>query len=147
MAYSVFLLGFRYGVCLLARGVQGTYYVELLASSLSDLRLIYCEKAGFGHISRISSLNSQLFASKTREICLKPVFSSLRSLKSDRLLGSVDVSFAAAFGPVLGLNKEKIATWYAYHERFLTFVPRQKGAKTRRAEPENGHSLRYAPRQ
>ncbi|PHV00099.1 hypothetical protein CSQ88_19015 [Iodobacter sp. BJB302] len=35
-------------------------------------------------------------------------------------LGSVDVSFTAAFGPVLGLNKEKIATWYEYHERFLT---------------------------
>jgi xanthine dehydrogenase accessory factor len=35
-------------------------------------------------------------------------------------LGSVDVSFAAAFGPVLGLNKEKMATWYEYHERFLT---------------------------
>jgi len=33
-------------------------------------------------------LNSQLFASKTREICLKPVFPSLRSLKSDRLLES-----------------------------------------------------------
>ena len=55
-------------------------------SSLSDLRLIYYGKAGFGHISRIFSLNSQLFASKTREICLKPVFPSLRSLKSDRLL-------------------------------------------------------------
>ncbi|QBC42336.1 hypothetical protein C1H71_01330 [Iodobacter fluviatilis] len=36
------------------------------------------------------------------------------------VLGSVDVSFAAAFGPVLGLNKEKMATWYEYHERFLT---------------------------
>jgi hypothetical protein len=24
------------------------------------------------------------------------------------------------FSPVLGLNKEKIATWYTYHERFLT---------------------------
>jgi hypothetical protein len=44
-------------------------------------------------------------------------------------LGSVDVSFTAAFGPVLGLNKEKIATCYEYHERFLTFVPPQKGAK------------------
>ncbi len=57
------------------------------ASSLSDLRLIYYGKAGFGHISRIFSLNSQLFASKTCEICLKPVFPLLRSLKSDRLLG------------------------------------------------------------
>ncbi len=35
-------------------------------------------------------------------------------------LGSVDVSFTVAFGPVFGLNKEKIATWYEYHERFLT---------------------------
>jgi hypothetical protein len=37
-----------------------------------------------------------------------------------KYLGSVDVSFTAAFGPVLGLNKEKIATWYEYHQRFLT---------------------------
>jgi len=59
---------------------------DMYASRLSDLRLIYYGKAGFGHISRIFSLNSQLFASKTREICLKPVFPSLRSLKSDRLL-------------------------------------------------------------
>ena len=44
-------------------------------------------------------------------------------------LGSVDVSFTAAFGPVLGLNKEEMATWYTYHERFLTFVPPQKWAK------------------
>jgi hypothetical protein len=36
-------------------------------------------------------LNSQLFASKTREICLKPVFPSLRSLKSDRLLGQLKI--------------------------------------------------------
>ena len=50
----------------------------------------------------------------------------LTDAKSDRLLESVDVSFTAAFGPVLGLNKEKIATWYEYHERFLTFVPPQK---------------------
>ena len=44
-------------------------------------------------------------------------------------LGSVDVSFTAAFGPDLGLNKEKMATWYEHHERFLTFVQPQKGAK------------------
>jgi len=60
-------------------------------SNLSDLRLIYYGKAGFGHIPRIFSLNSQLFASKTREICLKPVFPSLRSLKSDRLLGQLKI--------------------------------------------------------
>ncbi|QBC44907.1 hypothetical protein C1H71_16120 [Iodobacter fluviatilis] len=57
-------------------------------SSLSDLRLIYYGKAGFGHISRIFSLNSQLFASKTREISLKPAFPSLRSRKPDRLLAA-----------------------------------------------------------
>jgi hypothetical protein len=57
-------------------------------SSLSDLRLIYYGKARFGHISRIFSLNSQLFALKAREICLKPVFPSLRSLKFDRLLAA-----------------------------------------------------------
>ncbi|QBC44634.1 hypothetical protein C1H71_14595 [Iodobacter fluviatilis] len=72
-------------------GAQKSNYsadlITILPSSLSDLRLIYYGKAGFGHISRIFSLNSQLFASKTREICLKPVFPSLRSLKSDRLLG------------------------------------------------------------
>ncbi|QBC42398.1 hypothetical protein C1H71_01680 [Iodobacter fluviatilis] len=44
-------------------------------------------------------------------------------------LGSVDVSFTAAFGPVLGLNKEKMATWHEYYQRFLTFVPPQKWAK------------------
>jgi hypothetical protein len=59
------------------------------SSSLSDLRLIYYGKAGFGHISRIFLLNSQLFALKAREICLKPVFPSLRSLKSDRLLAAL----------------------------------------------------------
>jgi len=66
------------------------------SSSLSDLRLIYYGKAGFGHISRIFSLNSQLFASKTREICLKPAFSSLRSLKSDRLLGPLSFTVLQA---------------------------------------------------
>ncbi|QBC44231.1 hypothetical protein C1H71_12280 [Iodobacter fluviatilis] len=57
-------------------------------SGLSDLRLIDYGKAGFCHISRIFSLNSQLFASKAREICLKPVFPSLRSFKFDRLLAA-----------------------------------------------------------
>jgi hypothetical protein len=33
--------------------------ITILPSSLSDLRLIYYGKAGFGHISRIFSLNSQ----------------------------------------------------------------------------------------
>jgi hypothetical protein len=63
------------------------------SSSLSDLRLIYYGKAEFGHISRIFSLNSQLFALKTREICLKPFFPLLRSLKSDRLLAPLAVLY------------------------------------------------------
>jgi uncharacterized membrane protein len=37
-----------------------------------------------------------------------------------QVLGSVDISFAAALATVLGLNKAKIATWHGYHERFLT---------------------------
>jgi hypothetical protein len=44
----------------------------------------------------------------------------IKICKVKRSLGSVDVSFTAAFGPVLGLNKENIATWYEYHQRFLT---------------------------
>jgi hypothetical protein len=53
---------------------------------------------------------------------LPPPFIDLKNSLTTliKILGSVDVSFAAAFGPVLGLNKEKIATWYEYHERFLT---------------------------
>ncbi len=47
---------------------------------------IYCEKAGFGHISRSFSSNSQLFSSKYRKIWLEPDFFSRRCHKSDRLL-------------------------------------------------------------
>jgi hypothetical protein len=52
-------------------------------------------------------------------ICDQGLF-NFRSPRFRQALGSVDVSFTAAFGPVLGLNKEKIATWYEYHQRFLT---------------------------
>jgi len=37
---------------------------------------IYCEKAGFDHISRSFSLNSPLFSSKYRKIWLEPGFFS-----------------------------------------------------------------------
>jgi len=41
---------------------------QLTPSSLSDLRLIYCGKAGFGHISRIFSLNSLIRLKNPRNL-------------------------------------------------------------------------------
>ncbi len=72
---------------------------------LSDFGIIYCGKAEFGHISRSFSLNSWLFASNDRKICLKSDLPSLRLPKSDSLLdefiGTVSRTFLLA-GAVFG---------------------------------------------
>ncbi|HKX55226.1 MAG TPA: hypothetical protein VJN01_03960, partial [Xanthomonadales bacterium] len=60
--------------------------------SLSDLTLIYCGKAGFGHIFRSFSLNSGAIRLKSAKNLPQTGFTSLRSVKSDRLLAQKNVT-------------------------------------------------------
>lgn len=49
--------------------------------------MIYCEKPGFGHVSRSFPLNSDAIRLKRTENLTQIGFSLLRSGESDRLLG------------------------------------------------------------
>ena len=57
--------------------------------SLSDLTLTYCGKAGLGQISRSFTLNRPTIRLKRSKNLTPTGFPSLRSVKSDRLLGNL----------------------------------------------------------